>query len=678
MSKRFFFCVLIAVFICSLAGTTLSEEIRDYDSMPIVVDTPIQTDFDTPTGDSSVIPFAEWSNTQEATPAATQEATPASTQEPTPAATQEPTPATTQEPTPATTQDDASSTLEHDEGSLVRAQKRLITLGYLKGIADGIYGPNTAAALRAFQEANGLNPSGHLDADTLSLLEQLVSSSASNAEIQQRLIDLGYLRGTADGKWGPRSTAAMKSFQQLNGLSVTGTIDDATRTVLFSESVVALPSALSVGSKGDDVVALQQKLIQYGFLSGKADGAYGNQTAKAVKAFQEHLTSQGYAITADGTASSVTIFYLNQSAFSTYLGDVSLGTTGSEAKRVETRLASLGYMDAVADEEFDQYAVEALSMFQENASLPATGVADRATSDRLFSADAPAADRCVLHEIAKGDKGLVVSYVEDALYTGGMAAMLPGGRYGSDVMDAIERLYEYVQEVSPSKADLFANASRLSEKAVTVLLDGLLEPNGADNSAEVTRIQRRLHSLYYLDKYEIDGKMGGGTQSALSEFQATNGLPETGEADQASLSLLFSSEAVSKRLPYRVEVSINAQTVTVYALNDANEYEQVHQFTCSTGLGNSTPRGIFLDGYPANRWHHFKKFDCWAQYSFEIEGNIMFHSVLYSEKDTSTLRKGSVYALGSPASHGCIRLSVKSAAWLFNHCKRGSLVIVIY
>lgn len=656
MSKRFFFCVITAVSICSLyiPGTTLSEEMRDYDSMPIVVDTSLQVDFDAPADDSSAIPFAEWSNAQEATPADT----PAST--------------------PAATQDDASSTLDDDEGSLVRAQKRLITLGYLKGVADGIYGPNTAAALRAFQEANGLNPSGHLDADTLSLLEQLVSSSASNAEIQQRLIDLGYLRGTADGKWGPRSTAAMKSFQELNGLPVTGTIDDATRSVLFSENVVSLPSALSVGSKGDDVIALQRKLIQYGFLSGKADGAYGNQTAKAVKAFQEHLASQGYSVTADGTASPVTIFYLNKAAFSTYLGDVSLGATGSEAKRVETRLTSLGYLDAVADEAFDQYAVEALGMFQENAGLPATGVADQATSDKLFSADAPATERCALHEIAKGDKGLVVSYVEEALYTGGMAAILPGGRYGSDVMDAIGKLHEYVQEVSPSKAYLFSDASHLSKKAVTVLLDGLLGPNGADNSAEVTRIQRRLHSLYYLGKYSIDGKMGDGTQSALREFQATNGLPEAGVADQASLSLLFSSEAVSRRLPYRVEVSLNHQTVTVYHLNEQGEYDLEHQFTCSTGLGNSTPRGIFLDGYPANRWHHFKKFDCWAQYSFEIEGNIMFHSVLYSEKDTATLRKGSVYALGSPASHGCIRLSVKSAAWLFNHCKRGSLVIVIY
>ena len=32
----------------------------------------------------------------------------------------------------------------------------------------------------------------------------------------------------------------------------------------------------------------------------------------------------------------------------------------TEAKRVETRLASLGYMDATPDEAFDEYAVEAL------------------------------------------------------------------------------------------------------------------------------------------------------------------------------------------------------------------------------------------------------------------------------------------------------------------------------
>ena len=639
MFKRALAAILTAAFIFfSTSSLALSEEIQDSD-LPTAIDAPLD-------------PAPDYPDT---------------------------TPVRSTEAKPSTVTSESNTTyLEEDGDTLLIAQRNLITLGYLTGIADGIYGPMTEAALSAFQEASGLSPTGHLDRETLSLLEQLVVEAASTVEFQQRLIDLGYLRGTADGKWGPRSTAAMKSFQELNNLPVTGTMDDASRAVLFSDDVTALPAGLSVGSRGDEVVKLQRKLIQYGFLAGKADGAYGNQTSKAVKAFQEHLNAQGRTITADGEATSVTLYYLYKPDFSTYVSTVSLGDTGPEVKRVETRLANLGYMDATPDEEYDAYAARALELFQRQTSLPNTGIADRATSELLFSAGAPSTERCALHEISKGDRGLVVAYVEEALYTGGMIAMLPGGRYGSDVVTALERLYEYAQMTAPSKAALFADATHLSTEAVTALLDGLLEPHGADNEAEITRIQRRLHALYFLAKYEIDGKLGDSTTSALRQFQSTNGLPETGAVDSETLQRLFSTDAVAKRLPYRVEVSINAQTVTVYELNDANEYVQVHQFTCSTGLGNSTPRGIFLDGYPANRWHHFKKFDCWAQYSFEIEGNIMFHSVLYSEKDEETLREGSVYALGSPASHGCIRLSVKSAKWLFNHCKRGSLVIVIY
>ena len=113
-------------------------------------------------------------------------------------------------------------------------------------------------------------------------------------------------------------------------------------------------------------------------------------------------------------------------------------------------------------------------------------------------------------------------------------------------------------------------------------------------------------------------------------------------------------------------------------LQESGEYAQIHEFLCSTGLGNSTPRGIYLDGGPVNVWHHFSKFDCWARYSFEIDGDIMFHSVIYSERDTDTLRESSLYGLGNKASHGCVRLAVKSAKWLFEHCAPGSFVIIIY
>ena len=115
----------------------------------------------------------------------------------------------------------------------------------------------------------------------------------------------------------------------------------------------------------------------------------------------------------------------------------------------------------------------------------------------------------------------------------------------------------------------------------------------------------------------------------------------------------------------------------MYQLDDQGDYSLAQSFTCSTGLHDSTPRGIFFDGHPVNRWHHFEKFNCWAQYSYLITNDIMFHSVIYSSDNEKSLRSGSLYSLGNPASHGCVRLKVEDAKWLFEHCKRGKAVIVI-
>ena len=44
---------------------------------------------------------------------------------------------------------------------------------------------------------------------------------------------------------------------------------------------------LQKGSKGDDVKALQQRLIELNYMSGSADGDYGGKTASAVELFQK-------------------------------------------------------------------------------------------------------------------------------------------------------------------------------------------------------------------------------------------------------------------------------------------------------------------------------------------------------------------------------------------------------
>ena len=575
-----------------------------------------------------------------------------------------------------------SEYLDGQRDALRRAQQRLIELEILKGSADGAYGPRTEAALREFQSRNGLEQTGHLDAQTLELLTHVSPETATAKDVQQRLIDLGYLRGAADGIIGPRSTEALKLFQGMNGLPSTGKADGGTLDVLFSTEAVAVPATLSPGDKGEAVEQLQQELWLLGFLQGTPDGSYGQSTTNAVRALQEHLIEQGLGdgIDADGVASPMTQYRLFADGYSSYLHEVMPGENDPDALRIERRLAALGYMDMPADDVLDDYAIAALKLFQDQCVMQPDGLADQETFDAIFDPDAPEADHCAPHDIASGDDGLAVRDVQRALLTGGMMVQLPGGKYGAAMEEAVDRLYKYLQAVGDPAAPLFSDSKALSTAALKALWNGLLDHRSAntDDEAEITRIQRRLFSLYYLPKSGVDGKFGRNSRTALKEFQATNGLEETGQPDEATQALLFSEAAVAKLYPYRVEVVLSRQEVQVFQLNGSDEYDLVQTFTCSTGLNNTTPRGIFLDAHPVNRWHHFKKFNCWAQYSFVITGDIMFHSVLYSSNNENSLRSGSLYALGNPASHGCVRLTVADAKWLYEHCKRHTVVVVIY
>ena len=332
------------------------------------------------------------------------------------------------------------------------------------------------------------------------------------------------------------------------------------------------------------------------------------------------------------------------------------------------------------DDVLDDDSLVALQLFKEQAGFETAGDADKETLDALFAENAPEAEYCVPHDIKSGDSGQVVRDVENALVYGGIMLRMPSGKYNSALEEAIERLHGYLAAQDDPNAELFADPKTLTSQAVESLVDGLLSyrVDSADSETEIRRVQSRLYTLCYLEKIGVDGMMGSGTRAALKAFQEANGLPETGKADGDTLDLLFSPNALAKPYPYRVEVSIDDQTVTVYELSADREYEPVKQFTCSTGLHNSTPRGIFLDGHPVNRWHHFEKFNCWAQYSFVVTGDIMFHSVIYSSNNEHSLRSGSLYALGNPASHGCIRLTVEDSKWLYEHCKRGTVAIIIY
>ena len=118
--------------------------------------------------------------------------------------------------------------------------------------------------------------------------------------LNQKLSDLGYLTGNVNNIYGTTTKETVELFQQMYNLPVTGEVDIRTQKALFTATVTLSPnlkstpattsySLLEKGDKGDRVKKLQARLIELGYLSGNADGDYGNMTESAVMAFQQAI-----------------------------------------------------------------------------------------------------------------------------------------------------------------------------------------------------------------------------------------------------------------------------------------------------------------------------------------------------------------------------------------------------
>ena len=137
-----------------------------------------------------------------------------------------------------------------------------------------------------------------------------------------------------------------------------------------------------------------------------------------------------------------------------------------------------------------------------------------------------------------------------------------------------------------------------------------------------------------------------------------------------------SAPMASSGKPYYIMVNRAQSTVTVYELDGEGYYTvPVKAMVCSTGReGYATPTGTFTIG---GRWTWVHMFDdSYGQYCTQIKGNILFHSVCYTEKDPSTLMTEEYNGLGAPASLGCVRLQTADAKWIYDNCARGTKVTI--
>jgi peptidoglycan hydrolase-like protein with peptidoglycan-binding domain len=175
-------------------------------------------------------------------------------------------------------------------------QRHLKGLGYNPGSVDGNIGPQTAAALRAYQQAYRLPETGRLDETTLrSILPERYEASRtpldlSNQEViqqaQRQLKALGFDPGGTDGTFGPQTEAALRAYQQAYRLPQTGKLDDVTFRSLLPEQAEASRAPLGPPSR-DVLRQAQRQLIALGFDPGATDGTFGPQTEAALRGYQQ-------------------------------------------------------------------------------------------------------------------------------------------------------------------------------------------------------------------------------------------------------------------------------------------------------------------------------------------------------------------------------------------------------
>lgn len=87
------------------------------------------------------------------------------------------------------------------------------------------------AAAQAELESRGAVPAEEAGYETL----QKGSKGDSVKALQQRLIELNYLSGSADGDFGGKTASAVELFQNTAGLTATGIADPDTQTALFAD-----------------------------------------------------------------------------------------------------------------------------------------------------------------------------------------------------------------------------------------------------------------------------------------------------------------------------------------------------------------------------------------------------------------------------------------------------------
>ena len=480
------------------------------------------------------------------------------------------------------------------EGTDVRAvQQGLAARGFNPGAIDGVFGPDTQAAVIAFQRASRVEPTGIVcdalyealgvycpaypacPATIICRVLRVTSPLTTGPDViavQEALLAAGFNPGAIDGAYGTHTETATRNFQTAMGLSVTGVVCGETyvRLGVSCQTVPACPvppvitcRVLSVTSPfmaGSDVLAVQRALAAAGFNPGAADGVYGPNTANAVEQFQ---AARSLPITGQVCGQTYVLLGVNcQSVPACPAGPITCRVlqvtspfmSGQDVFAVQHALVARGFRPGTVDGIYGPNTAAAVRAFQTANGLPVTGVVCGQTyvllnvGCRSVPPCPPVPGDCrVLFTANPFMRGPDVLAVQQVLRTQGFYAGALDGIYGPNTATAVRNFQASRAILTTGNVcgGLYATLGIVCSSPPPCprrhpidacrrlrLTSPLLR--GSDVAAVQIALANRGFNLV-----QVDGIYGLNTVSAVQAFQTAAGLPANGVVCSLEYQALF-------------------------------------------------------------------------------------------------------------------------------------------
>ena len=173
------------------------------------------------------------------------------------------------------------------------------------------------------------------------------------------------------------------------------------------------------------------------------------------------------------------------------------------------------------------------------------------------------------------------------------------------------------------------------------------------------------NGAWYIRNGKVDFSYNGKVTWQGISYNVANGKVQVYSND----SMFRKAQSISSSTKWLILVDTKANKVAIYSGSKGNWTEKKY-WSCTTGAaGTPTVKGYFT--VQSKGLAFGSGYTCW--YYTQFYGNYLFHSILYNPGSKTSIQDG---RLGINASHGCVRLSLANAKWIYDNIPRGTKVYV--